>query len=802
MRTLLRDLVYALRILAKRPGFTLAATLTLALGIAANTTMFTLVSAILLRPLPYPHSERLLSLWTSYPASNGQPDVFSPPNYLDLAARSKSFAAVGSYITFSFTLGNAGEPEYIPGIEMSASMSDVLGISPQLGRWFTAEEDETGQAVVLLSDSLWRSRYGADRDVLGRTLNLNGRTFTIIGVLPRRVGFPTVLTEIYAPISFTPDQRASRGSVFLNVVSRVREGTTAAAAVAELRTIGAQLAAEDAAINAGISMGAVPLQESMVGSVRSMLLVLWAAVMFMLAVGCANVANLLLTHAVARQREWALRRSLGASNWRLTRQLLTESVVLSFLGSAVGLVIAIWAVPLAAGHLPKNFPSIRDVALDSQVLWFTLGVSVLTGLLFGLAPVATFTRGDLAQAMREDSRSSRTRGSGSVGKLLVVGEVAVVLVLLVGAGLVLRSLGRLSNVNPGFRTNNLIAWQVFLPPSRYPNADAQRTVYRRLLEQAQSLPGVQSVGFGQPLPFGPIDMVADSGFEIAGRPPVSADTRPQALITRASAGYFSTMGIPIRSGRVFTELDGESSTAAVVSEGLARRYFGDKNPVGQRLLLGRGKLQAEIVGVVGDVKHLALDSDVRPELYLPLAAFVRPTAGLVVRTNGSAAAMIPSLQQGVWSVDSGFAANLAAPVEQFVYASLAPARLTTLLLSFFALATLVLGLVGIYGVLSYTVRQGTREIGIRIALGATTRQVLRMVLSEALRLAGAGVAIGVVAALLLSRYVKALLYDVGGSDIPTYLLIGICVMGAAVLAAYAPARRATRVDPALSLRAE
>jgi len=805
MTALQQDLAYALRVLRKKPAFALISVLTLALGIGANTTIFSLIDGVLLRPLPYPHPERILNLWTSYPSSHGQPDIFSAPNYLDLAARARTLAAAGAYDSASFTIENGGLPESLPGERLSASMSRVLGLTPQVGRWFTPEEDESGQPVVLLSDSLWRSRFAADPQVLGRPLFLNGRSFTILGVLPAGTGFPSISTNLYVPISFTADDRAGRGNIEFNVAARLRPGVAPATAEAELRTIAASLAQAYPDVDRGIQMGAISMSENLVGSVRGLLVVLWAAVAFMLAVGCANVANLLLTHAAGRQREFAVRRSLGATSGRLIRQLLTESLLLAGAGGAAGWVVALWAMPFMTSQLPAGFPHLHDVRLDSRVLFFTLGVSLLTGLLFGLAPAVSSARRNLAVAIREgDVRAGRGAAHRRLGRGLVVGEVAVVVVLLVGAGLVLRSLVRLSGVDPGFRTSGLIAWQLLLPPDRYPNPDAQRAFYRRVVEQVSSLPGVQSAALVNPLPFGPVDITIDGGFRIAGRPDPAPGQVPGALFARVSPGYFATMRIPLLDGREFTDRDNQTSPpVAVISETLARRYFAGQDPVGQRLILGRRQpIELEIVGVAGDVKHNNLRSDVRPELYIPLVRFTPGIAGLVVRGAGDAAALLPSVERRVWSVDSAIAANLAAPVENLLHASLAPSRIAAVLLAFFAAATFVLGLAGIYGVLSYAISQRTREIGIRLALGAAPADVLRMVLSEALALALAGVAAGIVAALLLSRYLDSLLFGVRSFDPATYLLAAVAVPLAALLAAGTPARRAMRVDPATSLRAE
>ena len=489
----------------------------------------------------------------------------------------------------------------------------------------------------MLSDALWRRRFHADPAIVGSMLLLNGRSFRVIGVLAPQTGFPSLQTQIYTPISFTPTDRAApnRGNVYLNAVGRLREGVSAAAAEAELQTIAAALQSESP-LNAGIQMGATSLQESLVGNVRPMLLSLWAAVAFMLAVGCSNVANLLLTHAAGRQREFALRRSLGATSGRLIRQLLTESILLAGFGGMLGFLLQAWATPVIVAHLPNNFLQVGALGFDPRVLWFTAAISMLTGVLFGLAPAAGSTRGELAQALRAGERGGGSSSQRRLGRMLVIGEVAAVLVLLIGAGLVLRSLGRLSALSPGFRSRDVIAWQMFLPPARYPNADSQRSFYGRVVEQVQSLPGVQSAGLVQPPPFGPVAMVADSGFRIAGRPDPAPEQMPQALIARVSAGYFQTMEIPILRGRVFTGQDTDTSTSVVISDALRRIYFGNEDPVWPAAAAGSRRLEMQIVGVVGDVKHNNLRNTFRPEFYLPLARFTTGACALVVRSSKAA----------------------------------------------------------------------------------------------------------------------------------------------------------------------
>jgi len=549
-------------------------------------------------------------------------------------------------------------------------------------------------------------------------------------------------------------------------------------------------------------MGAVSLQSSLIGNMRPTLFALWAAVGFMLAVGCANVANLLLAQAAARRREFALRRSLGATPSILVRKLLTESLVLSGLGGALGLAIEAWVAPLIAAHLPSAFPQIRGLGIDSQVVWFTFTISILTGILFGLAPAFGSLRAELSAALHGGARAGRTSGQQLMGRLLVTGEVAAVLVLLIGAGLVLRSLTRLNHLDPGFRAKGVVAWQIFLPQARYPDANSQRAFYRRVVEEAGSIPGVDAVGIAQPLPFGPVALVNDVNFRIAGLPDVGPDQVPSSLMARADLGYFRAMGIPLLRGREFDARDNERSTNVVISETFRRVYFPDVDPLAQRLLLGSSRLEVQVIGVVGDVKHNNLRAATRPEFYLPMARFTRPAAGLIVRGSAGSDATLKALRQRIWAIDPGLAANLAEPVNTALEDSLASDRLATILLAAFAGATLVLGIIGVYGVLSYWVRQRTHEIGIRIALGASRQAVVSLVFREALSMTGAGVAAGLLAAFAVSRFLESLLFEVTARDPLTYSIACVAVPLVAILAALTPALRAAKVDPAILLRSD
>jgi putative ABC transport system permease protein len=804
MDTLRQDLAYALRVLVKRPGLTLVALLTLAIGIAANSTIFTLINSVLIRPLPYPQADRLVNLWTVYPSAKGQQDIFSPPNYVDVAARANTIESAGAYTTFSFTLAGGDLPEYVPGIQMTASLADVLQVEPRLGRWFSRAEDDAGADLAIISDSLWRTMFGGDPSILGRSVIVNGKSVSIIGVMPPQsgFGFPTIQTQVYMPIHFTAQDRAesNRGNVYVNVIARAKAGEESAVS-AELHSIATQLA-HVSAINAGIEMGAVSLQSSLIGNMRPTLFALWAAVGFMLAVGCANVANLLLAQAAARRREFELRRSLGATPSILVQKLLTESLVLSGLGGALGLAIEAWVAPLIAAHLPSAFPQIRGLGIDSQVVWFTFTISILTGILFGLAPAFGSLRAELSAALHGGARAGRTSGQQLMGRLLVTGEVAAVLVLLIGAGLVLRSLTRLNHLDPGFRAKGVVAWQIFLPQARYPDANSQRAFYRRVVEEAGSIPGVDAVGIAQPLPFGPVALVNDVNFRIAGLPDVGPDQVPSSLMARADLGYFRAMGIPLLRGREFDARDNERSTNVVISETFRRVYFPDVDPLAQRLLLGSSRLEVQVIGVVGDVKHNNLRAATRPEFYLPMARFTRPAAGLIVRGSAGSDATLKALRQRIWAIDPGLAANLAEPVNTALEDSLASDRLATILLAAFAGATLVLGIIGVYGVLSYWVRQRTHEIGIRIALGASRQAVVSLVFREALSMTGAGVAAGLLAAFAVSRFLESLLFEVTARDPLTYSIACVAVPLVAILAALTPALRAAKVDPAILLRSD
>jgi putative ABC transport system permease protein len=801
--TLRQDLVYALRVLVKRPGLTLVAVLTLTLGIAANSTIFTLINGVLLRPLPYPQADRLVNVWTTYPSGKGQQDIFSPANYADAAARAQTIESAAAYTTFSFTLAGGEVPEFVPGIQATASLADVLQVEPRMGRWFSYTEDDAGADLAVISDSLWRSMFGGDPSILSRSVIVNGRSVSIIGVMPPESGFPTIQTQVYMPIHFTARDKAesNRGNVYGNMIARAKPGQQPAIVSAELHSIAGQLARQSP-VDAGIDMGAVSLQSSLTGNMRPTLFALWAAVGFMLAVGCANVANLLLAQAAARRREFALRRSLGATSAILVRQLLTESLVLSGLGGVLGLTLEAWITPLVAKHLPASFAQIRGFGIDSQVVWFTFAVSIFTGVFFGLAPAFGSLRAELSGSLNGGARAGRSSRQQNLGRVLVAGEVAAVLVLLIGAGLVLRSLAQLNRLDPGFRTKGVVVWQMFLPPARYPDANAQRAFYKRVVEEAQSIAGVDAAGIAQPLPFGPVALVNDVNFRIAGRPDAGPDQMPVSLIARADPGYFHAMGIPLLRGRGFDDRDNEKSTAVVISDTFRRVYFPDVDPLTQRLLLGSSRTEVQVVGVVGDVKHNNLRADTRPEFYLPMARFTRPAAGLIVRGSAGSETTLKALRQRLWAIDPGLAANLAEPVEAALDTSLESDRLAMILLVAFAAATLLLGIIGVYGVLSYWVRQRTHEIGIRVALGASRQAVLSLVFREALSMTGAGVAAGLLSAFAVSRFLESLLFEVTPRDPLTFAIACAAVPLAAMAAALTPALRAARVDPAILLRSE
>ena len=807
LEILMQDVRYAIRSLRKNPSFAAIAILTLALGIGANTTIFTVVNGVLLKPLPYPHPGRLLTLWETHPTF-GQFLSVAPANFYDWRAQSTSFdkmAALDPYPDFILT--GTGEPRRLNGAAVTADFFPLLGVRMALGRGFQATEDN----VVVLSYSTWERYFGARPAIVGANVRLNDAEYTVVGVLPRDFTLVSKASDFQARTRFdvwtnlglaSPPAAWQRGTHPLYAFASLKPGVPLAQARAELDRIAGNLRRLYPDDNKDKGIVAVPLEEHAVANVRTALLTLLAAVVMVLLIACANIANLQLTRAAARQKEMALRAALGASRKRLAQQLLTESAVLALLGSAVGLALTLWSVPALVRHLPADLPRISDISVDGRVLAFTTLIALATGIVFGLVPLIQ-SRGVRLNARGVSSGQSHLRSA------LIVGQVSLALVLLVGAGLMTRSLRALLQVSPGFRTAHILTARFSLPP-RYANGYKFGTAthreisafQRELGERVRNIPGVQSLGFTSHLPLAGTNN--NWSFFIEGRPPNppgvfdSTDYRP------VTAGYFEAIGIPIKSGRPFEVRDDEDHPLVViVNEAMARQFWPNENPVGKRLKFGDENWRT-IVGIVGDVHHEGLGIAPAPEMYIPWGQVpnveVRPI--VVVRSLVEPASLTSALRKAVAAVDPEVPMDQIATMDQLVSGSVRESRFRSAAISLFALLALFVASIGLYGVMSYLVSQRTREVGIRMALGAQRRDVLLGVLARGLRLAVPGILLGLCGAWAVSRLLQSQLFDVSGADLLTYAAGSLLLLAAALFSCYLPARRATRVNPTEALRAE
>ncbi|HYY97748.1 MAG TPA: ABC transporter permease [Pyrinomonadaceae bacterium] len=803
-----QDLRYGLRALRKHPGFTAVAVTALALGIGANTAIFSVVNTVLLRPLPYKDPDRLVMVWED-DTKHGYPrDTPAAANYVDWREQNGVFEGMAALADQSFNLTGMGDPERLEGKRASANLFNILGVEPLLGRGFLPEDDQPGAGrVVVLSHGLWQRRFGADPKVIGRALELNGQSYTVVGVMPPSFQFPSPEDELWVPIAFTQQEAASRGRHYLNVVARMKPGVSVEQAQAEMSTIAARLQQQYPDYNTELGAVVVPLHEQVVGDIRPALLVLLGAVGFVLLVACANVANLLLARAAARQKEIALRVALGASRARLVRQFLTESVLLAALGGVVGLLLALWGVNLLKAFIPDSISQVKAIAVDAKVLGFTLLVSLLTGLIFGLAPATQSSNFNLNETLKEGGRDT---ASGSRGKrirsLLVVAEVAVSLVLLIGAGLLINSFLRLRSVEPGFKPGNLLTMGVELSEQKYPDLARRTAFYDDLISRVEALPGVRSASVTNWIPL--VSQGDSVGVSVDGLPDPGPGKKPIVVTRIVGPHYFKTMGIQLVRGRDFDERQDrvDAPAVVVVSEATARRFWPGEDPVGKRITPGTPTTPedwCQVIGVVKDVRQFDLAAEPRPQMYLnyPQADFFAPRH-LVVSTSVDPLGLAGAVRKAVWEIDRDQPVSNVRTMEDVLSESLARQRFSMLLLGVFAGLALVLAAVGLYGVMSYTVAQRTREIGVRMALGAQTGHVLRLVVAQGLKLALVGVALGLVAAFMLTRVMSSLLFGVSPTDPATLAVISLVLVGVALLASYIPARRATKVDPLVALRHE
>jgi predicted permease len=800
-----QDLSYALRRLRQAPGFTLVAVATLALGIGATSAIFSVVNAVLLRPLPFPEPDRLLRVAQTW---KGRPAVYSPQNFLDVEAQATSFSGMAAIDTNGVTLTGQGAAARLEGAEVSASFFDVLGVRPLHGRGFVAGENEPGHdRVVVLSYALWRDRFGADPGVVGRTISLDRQPHVAVGVAPPGFRYPEE-TEIWRPLEYDQRFRSnSRGAWYLNVVGRLREGATVEAARQEVGTIAERLARAYPADDEGVGGTVIPLLDATVGESRRALLVLLGAVGLVLLVACVNVANLLLARIAVRETELALRAALGAGRGRLVRQLLTESLVLAVLGGAAGLLLSLVIVDGLLALQPQGVPRLAEVSVNRTVVAFASALSLLTTVLFGAFPALQTSRRSAAQALRQGSRGILPGGRGGLrGGGLVVGQIALAMVLVAGSALLLRSFALLRRVDPGFRTEKALAFRVLLPESAYADDARLLSFHDELQRGLAALPGVRSVGAVTSLPL--TGSHFNISFAVDGRPEVPPAQQPSMEVRIATPGYLRTIGIPILRGRGLDESDGpEAPQVVVLSESAVRRFFPDEDPIGKTIHLGLGrgrgrKAGGEVVGIVGDVKETGLGAESPPEIYVPYAQFPVQSMDVVLRTAVEPRSLAAAAERVVHGLDAELPVARVATLDEVLARSVSEPRFYALLLGSFAGTALFLAALGLFGVTSYAVAQRTRELAVRVALGARREELLRMVLGEALLLGAVGVAVGLAGALLLSRVLSGMLYSLSPRDPVTLGAVALLLLATTLLAGYLPARRATRVDPVIALRAE
>jgi putative ABC transport system permease protein len=799
MATLWQDLRYGARMLLKQPGFTFVAALTLALGIGANGAIFSVVNAVLLRPLPLREPERLVKIWEN------KPDMIqgtaSIPNLEDWREQNDVFTGITAYQFGSFSLPGRDYPERIFGVTASANFFDVVGVAPQTGRVFREGEDRPGaHRVVVMSARLWERNLAADPNIVGKEILLNGENHTVIGVMPVHFRFPSRLVEVWVPLVPDPDLIANRADHNFLALGRLKSGVTFEQAQEQMRAIAKRIELQYPDIQARRSVLLIPLHEETVRSVRPALRALMAAVGFVLLIACVNVANLLLARAAGRRREIAIRMALGAGRFRLLRQLLTESLILSALGGAFGLLLAKWGVNALLSLFADALPRASEIGLDGRVVGFTLLLSLLTGIVFGLSPALQSAGEDLQTALKEGGAACGAPQRHWLRGALVVLEIAASLVLLAGAGLLIRSFLRLQQTDVGLRPEHVLTMGVALPPAKYSSPQATITFYEQLLERVAALPGVGRAGVINHLPLQRTG--ENDGFNLEGHDPYPPGQAPIAEKRIVSPDYFRAIGVPLLAGRFFNAQDQADSTQVViVNQTLARDYLADQNPIGKRISWLDGDWMT-IVGVVGDVKQSGLTQPTRPEIHHPFTQSPRGGMSLVVRGAVDPATLSVSVRGAAQEVDPALPVFNVKTMETVIADSVSGNRLNALLLGLFAALALGLSAIGIYSVMSYTVGQNTREIGVRMALGARGADVLKLVLGQGLALTAVGLGMGIAAAFALTRLMENLIFGVSATDPVTLIVTPLLLTFVALLACYVPARRATKVDPLVALRNE
>ena len=804
MNAILNDLRHGVRLLLRSPGFSFVAVATLAIGIGANTAIFSVVNTLLIQRLPYTDADRLVIVWEHNLPRDRKNNVVSPGNFMHWREMNRVFediAAVG--MTFNLTLTGHGEPVEIPFQYVSAAFFPIVGVQPQAGRWFTNEEDRPGTRSVIISDRLWRTRLDSDPGILDRALTVQGQSYSVVGIMPPGFSFLDKTVDMWVPVGFPADARTPRGR-WIMTVARLKPGVSVQQAQQDMGRVAAELTAKFPDFNTGWTARVVPVREQLTGDVRPALFVMLGAVGFVLLIACANVANLLLARATSRQRELAVRAALGADRGRLIRQLMAESLILAVSGGVAGLALAWWGLQVLRAFVAEQIPiqRLEMVGVDRYVLAFTLVASVLSGLLFGLVPALTAAGSRLNDSLKEGGRT----GSGARGKrarsAFVVVEIALALVLLVGAGLLVRSFVRLMDVDAGFETARTVTMRLSLPGARYREDARAIQFYQQLFESIDRLPGVQASGGVSFLPLAKLGSA--TGYTVVGQPLPPMGQEPVADVRVITNQYFKSMGIPLVRGRLFDERSsGDAQNKVIVNEALVRRHWPGEDPIGKRIKISwSDDREDEIVGVVGNVRHSGLDAEARSTTYWPYARNPYAAMTVTVRTTGDAASVVSAIRGFVRDRDPDLAVADIKTMDQVVSRSVAQRRLMMVMLGIFAAAALLLSAVGIYGVIAYGVTQRTQEIGIRLALGAQRADVLKMIVGQAAWLSVVGIAFGAAGALLLTRLMTDLLFQVKPFDPVTFAAVACGLVLVALLAGYVPGRRATRVDPVVALRAE
>ena len=806
MDNLLKDVRYGIRHLLKNRGFTAVAVTALALGIGANTAIFSVVNAVLLRSLPYPNAERLVTIRGNQ----------SLPDFTDIEDQTQSFEQDGAFVLQAFDYTGGSEPIQVQAALTNAGLFEILGAQTEIGRTLPREEDRFGgEKLVVVGQGFWQRHLGGSTDVVGKTIPLSGNNYTVIGVLASSFTMPLrkgggadqLEPEVFVSLRVgNPVAASFRGVHFMRTFWRLKPGVTIAEAQSEMEAVDSRLAEQYREENKGRRRVLLPLKENLVGDTRPALLLLFASVGLVLLIACANFANLLLAQAASRHREISVRSALGAGRARLVRQMLTESVLVAFLGGAAGMLLALWGISLLVSLKPANLPRLSNVGIDGTVLLFTLAVSLITGIVFGLVPAWSASRTDLNDALKEGGRSA----SGGVSKrrlrsLLVVTELGVSLLVLIAAGLLIRSFWQLRTTDPGFDPNGVVTMRIELPEARYREIPTQNRFRTQVLNELNSMPGAEAALISE-LPLGG-DWLTHN-FIIDGRTPMAPGDEPEISTRSATRGYFKTMRIPLVGGRDFTPQDSaDTPQVCILNRSAVHEYFSNENPIGARIRWARGNPQAwmTIVGVVGDIKHFELGQPEQPAVYTAYEQQDQPWKrwmSVVIRSNSSSSTMIDQAKKAVWAVDSQVPLTRVQTMPEVMATSIAEQRFNMLLLGIFAAVALLLAAVGVYGVISYSVTQRTHEIGIRMALGARTGEVLKLVVGQGLRLALVGVGLGLGAAFALTRLMSTFLFGVSATDPETFVIIPMVLVVVALLASYIPARRATKVDPMVALRCE